>query len=291
MRATSPTQVTARRALLAWGCGLLWSQAAAAIALVWLPPKAVLLGEGMSDRWVAIARWTLLLPVTVAQRMSAATPGSRFTLLLTANAVATLTVFSAMWGLGRMRRPWRDVAALVLVSALCAAGLGGWRQLDRAQRAERSFFALVSEAQVPWRDRATVSAADRFAAEHPESRWAGEALRIVAMSRMAEKRWPEALVLWRRFDREFAQTGLPGEAYAEHALGECAEALGRPRKAAAHYRAAVWLLGARTDGIQGWLAADAATRLSRLEGRRGLVAVSHYWNERSQALTAACSSE
>jgi hypothetical protein len=177
------------------------------------------------------------------------------------------------------------VLAIVIASAAAGAGLGV--RHERAARSQRAFFALLADAPVAHRSPATVSAARAFVERYPDSRWVGEALRIVAMNAWDERRYADAEAVWRRFEESFDDPALPGVAYAELSRGMCDERLGMSKDAARHFRAAIDVIRARRDGIQGWIATSAAQRLATIEQQEGMLATAEDWKRKAQAFSDA----
>jgi hypothetical protein len=275
--------------------GTLWSQAAIAVRLLVLPEKLAL-GNGLAAAWWYQAMsWTLLVPVTSAARMvgsteltSTGTLDSQVPLdvLLLAPLVAVVVAGAVAWALARPA--WRGATA-VCVLAFAIVGVSSGvivaSQLRGAALAQRAFFALVSSSPVPHADKGTVAAAREFAHKHPESRWAGEALRIVAMAQEAAGLHSAAAETWSRFGARFVDRTAPGVAYSEYNVALCDESLGRFGEASAHYRVALGTIRTRGDGIQSWIAQDAAKHLAALERERGHFAMACYWSAQSRAFS------
>ncbi len=196
------------------------------------------------------------------------------------------------WLLGSQR--WRNAAlcgltVFVALSATSAAAVT--MQLRDAAQAERAFFALLSGVDVAHRDAATVAGARDFARRYPDSRWAGEALRIVAMAEWDAGRIDAAAQLWAAFESRFRDRSAPGVAYAQYSLALCDERLGKEVSARRHLRTAIETIRVRGDGMQSWIATDAAKSLASLEEAAGRYAMAGYWNTKSQTFANVYSTE
>lgn len=290
-----------RRVWAAVLAGLAWAQGGIAVTLVVLP-KYVVPGDLIANsRWYRLASWTLLAPVTLASRLAqgnttagppAEAVGLSLAALLVGPVLAVGLCLPASWGLGSPK--WRRCAAcgIATVAVLGAAsGIAVALQLRDAALAEKTFFAMVSRVDAPHKDAATVTAAREFTERHPDSRWAGEALRIVAMSEGDAGRFEVASVLWSRFASRFSDRTAPGVAFAEYNRALCDEHLGNDRAAQSHLHAAIETIRARGDGIQAWIATDAAKRLSVLERSEGQYALASYWKTKSRTFADVYSTE
>jgi len=280
--------------LLACAAGALWARVARLVADGWLLQRVAFLGDTSDRVWLTLVSWTGLLPASAASVMVCAFEPLRekpWAETLVSSALGAAVVLVTTWALARVSgsvRVWATLATLGLV-AIAATGLA--RQVSQVERAEQAFFAMLSGVDVAYRDERCVRSAEAFADKFPDSRWRGEALRIVAMNHEISGHWEQAASAWARFDALFAGSGLPGEAYAEYSLARCAERLNRLDESAAHYRAAIAIIRARADGIQGWIPVEAAKRLAAVERRTGLVASSYRWEQQAQASQDACSIE
>jgi hypothetical protein len=243
-------------------------------------------------------RWTLLGPLSAAVRV-VSSGGSEVTEMRPTFAAVAFCALMAMCvclGLAALltHRRWRVTArsaaalaaVVTLVSTAVVAG-----QLSDAAVAERSYFALVSGAEKPWTDEPTVARARAFVARYPLSRWRSEALRILAMNAQIHGRTGVAEAEWRRFQACFDDPLAPGVAYAQYSRALCFERLGEPGRAAALHVAAIGVIRSRSDGIQAWIAPEAAKRVAQLKRQSGMPVTAAYWTEQSQALQDVCSTE
>jgi hypothetical protein len=267
-----------RRAWIVVAAGLTWAQLSIWLVKVVAPTYlryGDLVAQGMPYR---VASWTLLAPLTLAERLS----GDPFVALLSSSllAVGACTLASAVLAMPR----WRIVVVWAL-AASCALGAASITcvalQFRDTILAENAFFALVGRADPPHKDAAVVGRARAFVDRHPDSRWCGEALRIVAMAEWDAGRIDEAAELWRRFETRFRDPLAPGVAYAEFSQALCDERLGRSREAEAHLKNAISVIRARKDGIQAWVARDSAMHLATLERSSGFLAEADYWKTKS----------
>ena len=278
--------------------GLAWTQLALVLASVVVPPRVALAPRITHGAPYRLAEWTLLAPLSGASRIASAVgrpvtvirPTCATAALCALLAMATCVGLGSLLGVERLRRLVR-----LAVLALCAVAVGSAGvvagQLHDAVDAERTFFALVSHATAPSADEATVADARTFAEEYPMSRWRSEALRIVAMHASARGRPAEAERVWSQFEACFDDVSAPGVAFAEYSRALCFERLGQPMRALACYRTAIGVIRSRGDGVQGWIAPDAAKRIARLEQLTGMPVTAAYWKSQSQTLRDVCSIE
>jgi hypothetical protein len=282
--------------------GLVWALVAIALRVLVLPDYLPLSAAVAQGRWYRLASWTLLAPLTLASSAapSASAPGSgplgslelpawRLGLSL---AVGVGLCLLAARLLGHRRSRTVALCGLVLFAALGTASAAAVTlQLRDAVQGERSFFTLLSGVEVAHRDAATVAGARDFARRYPDSRWAGEALRIVAMAEWDAGRIDVAARQWEAFASRFQDRSAPGVAYAEYNLALCDERLGREAAAGQHLRTAIETIRIRGDGIQSWIAAAAAERLASLEGIAGRYSMAGYWNTKSRTFANVYSTE
>jgi hypothetical protein len=279
-------RISPRRVWIAVLAGLLWGHASIALSNLVIA-RYLVYGDGVAAGGpYRFASWTLLLPLTLASRAGL---GDLATMLL-CPALAVALLLAAATQLGGSRRFVRLIAASLAVAAavssVCVAG-----QFRDNVAAEREFLALIGRSATPHRDPGVVAEAQVFARHHPDSRWCGEALRVVAMAAWDRGDVAQADELWARFEARFRDERAPGVAYAEYSRALCDEQLGRVAGAEAHLRAAVAIIRGRRDGIQSWIAVDAAKRLAGLERSKGRLALADYWSERSAAFENAASIE
>ena len=267
-------------------------------AAVIVPQRLALaprIGAGIPYR---IAEWTLFAPLSVAAWGVSAAGGAGttvrpgFAVALLCSLGATSVCVTAVWmlGCGLVRRLVRGVVVAAVAVSVVAGGVVA-AELHDAVVAERVFFALVSRAAKPSDDPATVDAAAEFIRRHPLSRWRSEAVRIVAMHAWSRGRYAEAERGWSEFEKCFDDPSAPGAAYAEYNRALCFERLGRARDAIACDRSAIGVIRSRDDGIQGWIAPDAARHIAQLERRVGMPVTAAYWTTQSQTLKDVCSIE
>lgn len=277
--------------------GLAWAHVAIALRVLVLPGYLAL-GNGISETWwYRLADWTLLAPFELASALTGlvvwgGVSRSQFATLMLCPLLGVglgLAVWSVL-GLQRWRRSALSCLACVgLLGGACAMGVA--LQLRDVVLAERTFFAMVARVSDAHADSATVSAAGEFARRHPDSRWTGEALRIVAMAEWDAGRIESASRLWDRFASRFRDRSAPGVAYAEYSMALCDERLGREADAEHHLREAIETIRTRGDGIQGWIAVEAARRLASHERSLGRHTLARYWKTESQAFANAYSIE
>ncbi len=294
---TGSTAITPRRAFAAFVAGLMWTLADLSLAssvmvrFMTLGDRTV---ESLSYRLVS---WTALMPLTVANHSFAlisapAETPSAFAVALVCYAAAAVTCMALVAAAARPRgRRVAMIVAFVATLLAITGGVGLAVRDARAGEAQRAFFALLAGAPVAHKDAATVSAASRFVASYPDSRWVGEALRIIAMDAWDADRYFDAEALWRRFESTFADPTAPGVAYAELSRGLCDERAGARREAACRYRAAIAVIRARHDGIQAWIATSAAQHLAVLEQQAGMLVTAGYWKTKAQTFSDVYSIE
>lgn len=268
--------------------GALWSWVALAVTSLVLPDYLAL-GVGTTDGgWYTAMMRSALLPVATARALTMGLVGAPsaarggITSLAAAVAAAVgcgvgvaLQVVTFMPGARRLLVV--GGVGLALVAVVSSFGLS--MQLHELVLAESEFVAadrfMCSDPQHP--DDMTVAAAARFATVYPQSRWAPEALRVLALGAAAHGRYKDAAELWLRFARSFAKPGLPGQAYGEYCAALCEEQWGDALSARHHYTRAVSVIRQRGGDLQGWIAADAALRIARIDASRAMGASSRYW--------------
>lgn len=283
---------------LALVAGLAWAQIGLVAAAVLIPQPLALAPRIARGPVYMVAEWTLLAPLSSAVRIaSAAGPAvtaERPTLWAAALcALIATTACVSIASLLRVQRLRAVVGWTLLVAFAVSTVSAGMlaSQLSDAAAAQRTFFALVSRTARPSADEASVSAAEAFVRRYPLSRWRSEALRIIAMHAEARGRFAEAQGAWSEFESCFDDPSAPGVAYAEYSRALCFEHLGRPEQAIAHHLAAVSVIRSRTDGIQSWIAPEAAKRIAALETSASMPVTASYWKTQSQTLQAVCSIE
>ena len=284
-----------RRALGVALAGVVWGQAALAAGVILLP-RYLVYGEAVKDgpayRIVAL---TALLPWTLAESImphlsgvlggiGGRAPSPSLLVALAAPLVGCLLVAGGVTVFRARYLRWGRMAfGTVAVVAVAALTL----QLADSVRAEREFFALVSQSETPHRSPRVVAGAEGFLAEHQYSRWRSEAIRIGAMAAEASGDDVDAERRWNAFGESFDDAVVPGVAYAEYSRARCWERLGGSRKAAEHYRGAVTIIRGRSDGLQSWIGSDGATALARLEFAQGRPMRAAYWKKRANDISAA----
>ena len=278
--------------------GLAWAQAALVTASVVVPQRLELAPRIARGPFYLLVRWTLLAPLSAAVRIVSAS-GAEVSAVRPTFTAAALCALLAMCGcLGwasllsrsRLRVVARCVGGIALVVTLLAVtAVAG--QLRDAAVAERAYFALVSRVEKPWTDDATVAGAQAFVTRYPLSRWRSEALRILAMHAELRGHTAEAEAMWQQFEACFDDPLAPGVAWAEYSRALCLERLGEPGPATSHHLAAIGVIRSRTDGVQAWIAPEAAKRVAQLQRQAGMPLTAAYWTDQSQTLKDVCSIE
>lgn len=281
-------------AACAAACGALWSWAALAVTSLVLPRYLELGVRTATGVWYMATAYTALLPVTAARAVTiggAGAPSSArggITPLVAAASAAIgcgigIALRAALQGAAARRALGVGGVVFTLVALACSVGLS--RQLWGLSVAEREFFVAnrfaSPDPQHP--DNDVVLDARRFAAAHAESRWAPEALRVVALDAAAHRRYPEAAASWLSFAGSFAEPGLPGQAYGEYNAALCDEKRGDVTSARKHYVSSVYVIRQRGGDLQGWIAVDAAKRIARIDASRAMRASSQYWVAKGEA--------
>lgn len=274
---------------------MLWAQVAVAVGELVLP-RFITYGEavrqGLAYQTVSS---TALLPwsaaVEVVRRLGDVgphLPGVSLSASFLAAALAPSIGCVLVGALAVMTRfGWWRIGSTAVLLVVSAASLALVLQLGDNVRAEHEFFALISSSETPHRTPAVISGAERFLARHPYSRWRSEALRIEAMAAEASGDDAAAERRWERFGDSFHDATVPGVAYAEYSRARCWERLGWPAQAADHYRHAVSVIRARSDGIQWWIGVDGAQAIARLERVQGRPVRAAYWTEKANDVPAS----
>jgi len=290
-----PIRGRARRALGVSLAGVLWGQAALAAGVIVLP-RYVVYGEAVKDGFAyRIVSLSALLPWTLAEgvaphlggifsRLGLGVPNPLLATALLAPLVGCALIATASLVLGGRSLRWIPVASGALVVVASAALT---LQLADGMRAEREFFALVSQSDTPHRSPRVRAGAEQFLGAHPYSRWRSEAMRIGAMGAEASGDDVDAERRWTEFGASFDGEPVPGVAYAEYSRARCWERLGGSRKAARHYRGAVSIIAGRSDGIQSWIGSDGAAALARMELAQGRPLRAAYWTKKAIDISAA----
>ena len=151
---------------------------------------------------------------------------------------------------------------------------------------------MVSRVDTPHTDPATVAQARGFIARHRDSRWAGEALRIVAMAEWDAGHFEASSDLWRRFaaavSRPDRSRGWRTPSTASRCVTSVSAGLPRPKDTCgppSRPSARVAMAS------KAWIAADAAERLSSLERSAGRYALAGYWKTKSATFANVYSTE
>lgn|GEM_PF-2068603 len=277
-------------------CGALWSWAALAVTSLVLPRYLELGVRISSGGWYLATAYTALLPVTAARAViigGASAPSSSrggITPLVAAASAAVgcglgIAVRATLHSAAARRILGIGGCVFVLFALVCSVGLS--RQLGGLSAAEREFFAANRFASPDPRhpDDDVVVDARRFATTHAESRWAPEALRVLALDAVAHRRYPQAVASWLGFAGSFPEPGLPGQAYGEYNAALCEERRGDVVSARRHYASSVYIIRQRGGDLQGWIAVDAARRIARIDASRAMRASSQYWVAKGKAFS------
>jgi len=276
--------------------GVFWGQAALAVGVIVLP-RYIVYGEAVKDGFAyRVVSVSALLPWTLAEgvaphlggifsRLGLGVPNPLLATALLAPLVGCALIATASLVLGGRSPRWIPLALGGLVVFASAALT---LQLADGMRAEREFFALVSQSDTPHRSPRIRAGAEQFLDAHQYSRWRSEAMRIGAMGAEASGDDVDAERRWAAFGASFGRGPVPpGVAYAEYSRARCWERLGGSRKAARHYRGAVSIIAGRADGIQSWIGSDGAAALARMELAQGRPLRAAYWTKRAIDISAA----
>lgn len=168
-----------------------------------------------------------------------------------------------------------------MLVAGCVSGALSARTMSEEHSADRLFLRMVATDAPPWEDPGSRSAARTLVARHPESHWASEAWRVIAID--AEKRGdvPGAVAAWQALGECFSDTAAPGRALAALCVARLLEQSAPADVAATHYLRAHRSIGTGNEGVQAWIAPESARGLVRVSRREGLYATASYWEHRS----------
>lgn len=175
--------------------------------------------------------------------------------------------------------------ALVLV-ALVAAG-AVYARHERSDAADRLYLRMVATDDEPWRVPASRVAARAIAERHPDSRWASEAWRVIALDAESRCDTPTAVAAWGSFVEFFSEARGPGIAYGQLSVARLHEADGEMRAADRHYRAALRSIASVENRMQTWIAIDAARSVARIRRGDGEWAETIAWEVRADRLARA----
>ena len=285
-----------RSATIGTAVGALWSWAALAASSL-MVPGFVALGVGVTrNGWYKAAAGSLLLPVTLARAVFGENDGAHASSGNMGGVTPRVAIAAAAVGcaLGlaiavaaRMRFTRRFALSVGTALALAAvsSSVGLVVQWHGLTVAERDFVAASGFAcPDPVRPSgAIVTEARNFMRMHPNSRWAPEALRVMALDASAHGRYREAAETWMRFAGSFAEPGLPGVAYGQYSAALCEEQLGDVISARRLYGMSAAVIRRRGGDVQGWIAASAARSIARIDASRAMNASSAYWLAKAAA--------
>ena len=284
-----------RSATIGTVIGALWSWAALATSSLVLPGFLGLAVGATRSGWYQAAAGSLLLPVTLARTafgeaegvQSSSSLGGVTPRVAIAAAAAGCALGLAISVALRVRFTRRSALSVVTVLALAAASssvglVAQWHGLTIAERDFVAASGFASPDPVRPND-AVVNEARNFTGMHPNSRWAPEALRVMALDASAHGKYREAAETWMRFAGSFAEPGLPGVAYGEYSAALCEEQLGDVVSARRLYAMSAAVISRRGGDVQGWIAASAARHIARIDASRAMNASSEYWLAKAAA--------
>lgn len=278
-----------------WGlsaAGIAWGHAAlvAATAIPAATPGIARI-DHLSTAWLLAFEWTALLPLAITMAVVAGATGTLagvsehglplYALPLPALTGSALVVFTARL----IRTPQTRPTVLPLLAALVATALFSTGavsvSLVREHAAAQLFLEAVSTGEDPWRVASSRAAARTLVRRYPETVWASEAWRIIAIDAEVRGSRHEEAQAWRGFLASFEPYESAGRAVAALNLGRLTD--GEPYDVAiGHYLSARHAVALSGPGVQRWIASQAARELERLALREGLYATAHYWASTSR---------
>lgn len=259
---------------LAWGhLSLLgWSLLAA------LNPDSNTTVAGM---WMHIARWTAGLPVTIVAMLTAQTTGQPLTLPTWAWPLPALLGSAITWGISRiyrrtLSRRGAHAALAVFVSVSLISTVAVAHAADRERVAEELFFSMLETDTDPWTVPGSRAAARTLVRRYPETPWASEAWRLVAIEAEARGDTASAQRAWAAFRDCFGDAD-PGRALGSLRLAQLTSSEHATDIARAHYLDAYRTMSRIRSGVQGWIGTESARGLEDLARSNGQHATSLYW--------------
>lgn len=265
---------------IAWGHATLIT-AAAMPALAHAMPQP----GHPSGVWITVFEWTALLPLSVTVALAAGSTEPLAAIsrgvpayALPLPALAGCALATAVAWLARATQTRSAVLTLLtafLATALFSAATATV-SLVRERAAAELFGEAVSAATEPWRVASSRAAARTLVRRYPETTWASEAWRIIAIDAGVRGSQREEEAAWRGFRASFEPHESAGRALASLNLARLA--LGRPDDVAfGHYLTARRAVNRSGPDVQQWIALRAASELERLALRKGLYATALYW--------------
>ncbi|MDT8434731.1 MAG: hypothetical protein RQ731_08260 [Anaerosomatales bacterium] len=271
--------------------GIAWGQACLFAASTLVPAQGIRAGAELGSPALRVLEWTLLLPLSLSVAAVYRTANTtealaahglpQTALPLPALAGWTLVAFFAALLASRGQMVARAALAIAVVAGCVAAGVHVPATAE-ARDAEQIFLRMVKTDLNPWDDPVSRSAARALATRYPDSRWASEAWRVIAIDAERRDSVSEALAAWQSFGECFDNTSAPGRSLAALNSARLLERSAPADVAAAHYARALRSIGTGEDAVQAWIAPEAAGSLARLSQRSGLYATAAYWQRRTQ---------
>ncbi len=171
------------------------------------------------------------------------------------------------------------VALIVLAAATSA-----YHAKQDSSAADRLFARMVATDELPWNVRTSRIAARTLVESYPESRWASEAWRVIALDAESRCDTGTASAAWESFAGAFEDGQAPGAAFGHYNLGRLKESGGDARGAEGHFRTAIRVIGSHESGVQTWIAADSARSIARIKRRACQWAETNAWKMRADHL-------
>jgi hypothetical protein len=272
--------------------GVLWGHACVFAAVSTVVPLVSRAQTATAPPWLRVLEWTLMLPLSLSLALAERTLSPLEALASQGIAWPTLALpaltGSALVMLGDVL--WRHrygvaartvLAAFLITSAL--SGVAAARTAADEGAAEQVFMRMTADDPAPWDEPASRSAARTLVARYPESRWASEAWRVIAIDAEQRDQPNEALEAWRSFETCFDDATASGRAVGALARARILELNGPPDVVAAHYLRALRTMERGDGTAQPWIAPESARGLARVARRSGLHATAGYWTARVHA--------